>query len=74
MRSVRLLAVAAVIACASCSTYDPLTSDPDLRTAIGNPIDDASAVKVTFLGTTTFVIEDKKQLFSSTASFPVLEN
>jgi L-ascorbate metabolism protein UlaG (beta-lactamase superfamily) len=58
MQGFFLVALIAVVGLSSCSTYDPLT-DSSLRQSIGRRIDKNGAVKVTFLGNSTLVVQDK---------------
>jgi len=55
-----LIVFVAFFSLSACSTYDPLSDEPDLRKVIGNrlDVDMDAAVKVTFLGNTTLVVRD----------------
>ncbi|HYJ05515.1 MAG TPA: MBL fold metallo-hydrolase [Chthoniobacterales bacterium] len=59
MQSSPLIALIAVFGFSSCTSYHPL-ADKCLRRPIGRSLDRDSAVKVTFLGNSTLVVQDKE--------------
>jgi L-ascorbate metabolism protein UlaG (beta-lactamase superfamily) len=52
-----LVALIVVVALPGCETCDPL-KNAKLREAVGRPVDQRSALRVTFLGNTTLVVRD----------------